>query len=228
MNLRRGILHELRFVEHQPRPSDALVLLEAEPEQRVGGHDDVGAAGQGRERLFGGGDRAHGERWDKPCGLCDPVGHDGGGGDDEKRGARPCRVCVRDQGECLQRLAETHVVGKNAAEPLIPEKRQPVEALFLVGPECGVDAGGERGRLNRIDAEKPRRRLSPRLRFERLVGEILKLRPEAGLVAADTHAGLPLGHGGGLIDEPLQFFEHRLVEREVRVVDQQHLRHALR
>ena len=107
---------------------------------------------------------------------------------------------MRDQGESLQRLSETHVVGEDAAESMLPEEGEPVVTVFLVGPEGGVDGTGEGGRLNRIDGEESLGRLPPGLRFDGLIGEILKLRPEAGLVAADPHPGFPLGQGRGLVD----------------------------
>ena len=53
------------------------------------------------------------------------------------------------------------------------------------------------------------------------VGELLELVPEVGLVPADADAGLPLGQRPGLLDELPERFEHRLLEREVAVVDEQ-------
>ena len=46
------------------------------------------------------------------------------------------------QRQGLQRLAEPHVVGEHAAEPVLVEEGQPVESGVLIGPEGGAQSGG--------------------------------------------------------------------------------------
>src|SRR5680860_535417 len=69
-----------------------------------------------------------------------PHGHDTGRRDDEER-ACPVLSRMRDQGQGLQRLAQTHVIGEDPAEPGLPQEREPAETVELVGPQLGLDPG---------------------------------------------------------------------------------------
>jgi len=78
----------------------------------------------------------------RPGAFGGPVGHHAGRRDDEER--RPARAAgrvtgVRDQGNRLQRLAESHVVGEDAAQPVVVEEAQPVEAGLLVAAQGRAD-----------------------------------------------------------------------------------------
>jgi hypothetical protein len=48
----------------------------------------------------------------------------------------------REPRQCLQRLAQTHVVGQHAAETIGREIRKEMEAFDLIGPELGANALG--------------------------------------------------------------------------------------
>ena len=41
-------------------------------------------------------------------------------------------------GQRLQRFAQAHVVGQNAAQAVLAQELQPVQALLLVGPQAGL------------------------------------------------------------------------------------------
>ena len=119
---------------------------------------------------------------------------------------------MRHERKCLQRLTEAHVVCQDAAEPVLPEKGEPVESVFLVRPKDCLYGGGERGRLDRIEGEEALRGIPPGLGFDGLIRKIFELRPQARLVSTDPHSRFPLRERGGFVDEPLEFVEDRLVE----------------
>ena len=48
---------------------------------------------------------------------------------------------LADEGQGLERLAQAHVVGEDAAELVLPQEGQPAEALPLVGPQLSVQGG---------------------------------------------------------------------------------------
>ncbi len=54
---------------------------------------------------------------------------------------------MADQRQRLHGLAESHVVGEDPAESVGPQENQPVEALLLVGPKLGVQAGRNESRV---------------------------------------------------------------------------------
>jgi hypothetical protein len=48
--------------------------------------------------------------------------------------------------QCLQGLAEAHVVGQQGADARVAEQAQPVDTLTLIIPQGGGQVGGEGGR----------------------------------------------------------------------------------
>ena len=133
---------------------------------------------------------------------------------------------MRDERERLRRLAEPHVVGEDAAEPVPPEEREPAEPGELVRAQRQRESGGLRQLLDAPVLETRDGR-APRDRGLGDIREILEVGPEARLAAVDAQAGLPLGERAGLLDELAQRREHRLVEREVALVDEQQRRWPL-
>ena len=142
-----------------PAHCDRAVGLGVEPEQRVGRDDDVG----GRELL----DRPRRtsrsvsvtaltrEPGCEARRLADPVRDDARRRDDQERAeAGIALASVADERERLQRLAEPHVVGEDAAEPELPERGEPVEPVALVGPELGARASRQLVLGERVEVEQ--------------------------------------------------------------------------
>ncbi len=123
----------------------------------------------------------------------------------------------------LERLAEAHVVGEDAADAGVPEAREPAEAVELVGaqrrPEVGRDLGERPGleRAERLDVGGPPRALL----VDDAEGD--ELVPEVGVVGAEAQAtGLGVGDVAGLLDEVAQPVQLGPVEPEERAGVEQH------
>ena len=157
-----------------------------------------------------------------------PVRHHAGRRDDqERRGRRVTLPGVADQGEGLQRLTEPHVVGEDSAQPVLPEERQPAEPVLLVRaqpglqPGRGLGAADSAGRQQALDLLPPRRRL---MSDHSQRGQLI---PEPGLIPADPQrAARRILQRAGLLDQPGERTQLRLVEGEVGAVGQQQVRLA--
>ncbi len=148
-----------------------------------------------------------------------------------RKGPRPgiALAGVADERQRLERLAEPHVVGEDAAELEAPERREPPEALALVGPQLRVQRGGQRVLGDRIELEQCSDLPLPRLRLLGDDAEGGELVPQACLVAADPQRlRRPVGEGSGLRDQLAQRLQAGLEQREVGAVREQHLRLAVR
>ena len=140
--LRVGVLDVLRLVEDRGLPGDLRDGRRKRAELRVVDDDDVGLLPRGRQRGGGfPGPAADAQAGIKALRLGDPVVGDGLGADDEagqgvavRLGAQP-----RDPHEGLQGLAQAHVVGQHAAEPVGGEVGQEVVAVDLVWAQLGAD-----------------------------------------------------------------------------------------
>ena len=129
------VLDELRLIEDEHVPVERLVLFELETQQRVRRHDDArvtdcrcevrAAAGQGLS------DGLHADAGRELLGLVPPVLHHARGSDNEKPGVRFLVEDVQEQRKRLDRLAEAHVVGKDSAEAVASQEREPVEPVAL-------------------------------------------------------------------------------------------------
>ncbi len=75
------------------------------------------------------------ERRREFSGLALPVQTDRGGGDDERR---PVRSHGEDLGQRLHRFSQTHVVGKAGPHAPVSQAVQPVEPLYLVAAQFGL------------------------------------------------------------------------------------------
>ena len=142
-----AVLDELGLVEKQPGPLDGGVVVVLDPEQAVGGDHHIDVCGhvlQGRPPAAPGlGDRDHVEVGREPAALRRPVPHDAGRRHHQIGSIGQTTLSgVAHQGQRLQRLAEPHVVGENAAEPVLVEEGQPVESGVLIRPEGGAQTGG--------------------------------------------------------------------------------------
>mmetsp|Transcript_8914 Transcript_8914/g.21077 ORF Transcript_8914/g.21077 Transcript_8914/m.21077 type:complete len:452 (+) Transcript_8914:1433-2788(+) len=71
--------------------------------------------------------------------LSDPVGHGRLGREHHVRTRRVLELCeVPDHRDGLHRLAEPHLVGEDAADPVVVQTHQPVEPLQLILPQRTV------------------------------------------------------------------------------------------
>ena len=66
---------------------------------------------------------------------------------------------ARDEGEGLHGLAEPHVVGEHTTKFVVPQERQPVQAVALVVAQRGVEP------LGNVDGNRWPRRRKPRQTF---------------------------------------------------------------
>ena len=148
------VLDVLGLVEHHHAPIDAGELRAIDAHAIVGGHDHAGlAARTGQQRLAV---RARSLQSDhrhigsEAGELVGPVEHEGGGADHEHGAGQPLGVTqALHQGYHLQRLAETHLIGQDAAETERCQTRQPAEALHLVGPQRTRKGSGRLRRRGR-------------------------------------------------------------------------------
>ena len=228
IGLRRVVLDRLRLVEHQPAPRLLGVRVDLEPEQGVGRDDDVSAVDdrQAIDSLRRDTDGRHGAD-DQPgregFGLVRPRRHHAGRRHHQEwPGAGLARV--RHQRQGLERLAEPHVVGQDAAEPALPEERQPAEAVELVGTQLGLDAD-QFDLRERLDVAQRLGRPDPLGRLLVDDADLGELFPEVEVAVADPDAvaRLLVQLGGGL-DQLGEVRELRAVDLDVQAVGHDHPR----
>ena len=132
---------------------------------------------------------------------------------------------MADQGEALQRFAESHVVGEDPAQPVLPQERQPAEPVLLVRPQPGPQPGRCRGPGSRPSAEQQALDLlAPRRRLMSDHAQRGQLVPEPGLVPADPQlAGRRVLQRPGLLDQPGERPQLGLVQGEIGPVGQQEM-----
>ncbi len=85
----------------------------------------------------------------------------------------------------LQRLAQPHVVGEDAAEPVVPEERQPLVAVELVVPQGGRQRRRGLGVRQLVEGQQRPHRPRPPLALVGDDAEGDQLLPQARLVAVD-------------------------------------------
>ncbi len=61
---------------------------------------------------------------------------------------------MTQQGQGLDRLTESHVVGQDATQPVLPQERQPGEPVSLVRAQAGVERGRWSHRRDRTGREQ--------------------------------------------------------------------------
>ena len=139
-----------------------MIRIGVEAEQRVRGHDDVGVgvgergdrAPRLRERVTDDLDR---ESWSEPRRLSRPVRRDARRRDDEEGpGLGIALAGVANERERLQRLAEAHVVGEDAAEFEVPERGEPGESVALIGAQLRTNPAGYLMARQRVEVEERR------------------------------------------------------------------------
>src|SRR5205814_735851 len=95
-------------------------------------------------------------------GLILPVAEDGGRADEERRPLRAARPVPLDEGEGLDGLAQTHVVGQAGSEPARAQEREPGVPAPLVGTQRALEPFGggellERGMALQASEQVPER-----------------------------------------------------------------------
>ncbi|MNF55239.1 hypothetical protein D3C84_366940 [compost metagenome] len=137
------ILDVLRFVENQQLIGLRRQRLEVARQQGVGGQDDVVLADQLEQRtplrpVQG----QHPELRGEVRGFVLPVGDQAGGHDDQRRAVQaPGLFLAEDMRQGLQGLAQAHVVGQHAADFQLGQRLHPGQAMQLIGPQGGLQAG---------------------------------------------------------------------------------------
>ena len=150
-----GVLDVLRLVEDQQVILVLPELLGIARQQGIGGEDQV-VFGDLRERLAPARavQREHAQVGGEAFGLVQPVGDQAGRHDHQCRaGQAPGLLLQQHEGEGLQRLAQAHVVGEDAAGADFAQRLHPAQALVLVGAQLGVEAGGNLCRLGTVVAQ---------------------------------------------------------------------------
>ena len=146
-DLRARVLDELGFVENHGPEGEFLEFLQVAPQQGVIGDDQVVLRNLFAQIVARGAafEHQHLQPGREAVGFAPPVVQHGRGADDE-RGFRVFAVSLlepRQPGEGLERFAQTHVVGEDAAEADLGEMAQKIEAVLLVRPQFGLDGGGQ-------------------------------------------------------------------------------------
>ena len=155
---RRRVLHVLRLIERAQEEALPHPVVDIDAKQVVGGHEHVArvssgrAVGRGkRERPdvaalgFRARDGAYRELGREAGKFLQPVVHERRRAHDKARPHAARLVATGEQKrDELQRLAQAHLVGEDAAEPRIAARRKPAEAFFLIGAQHARELGGRR------------------------------------------------------------------------------------
>ena len=166
--LRGGILDRLRLVQHCHVPLNRQQPVGVARQQRVGRHNQIGIVDLGKALgAVGAMQRQDPELGRQPCRLGDPVRHDAGRANDEA-GPVKAAFALLDQNmsEGLHRLAQPHIVGKDAAELVSAQKLQPIEPVALIGPQLGSQPSRWLDLGNPRKARQPLRQLPQPLAAE--------------------------------------------------------------
>ncbi len=164
---RIGILDRLRFVQHRHVPIARQQDLAITRDQGIRGQHHI-MRGNRRKILLAAGtveDEHLQIRRKFPC-LVEPIGHQAGRRDDQRRLREiAARLLQRQQRQNLYGLAEPHIVGEHPAQAALAKQIEPGHALRLVRPELGAKAfrqrhmaqASKRGRGPRDDEDCRRR-----------------------------------------------------------------------
>ena len=151
--LRGPVLDVLRLVENSAREAHLRVALDVQPDKRIGSdYEVVGADGVPVVVAVSAGhcDDAHLRH--EPLRLVAPVldearrAHDEGG--DPLRGA--AAALQLEPGQRLERLAEAHLVGEDAARAVCLQEAKPGDALLLVRAQDAVKRLAQGHRLDAL------------------------------------------------------------------------------
>ena len=148
-----GVLDRLGLIDHHPLPVDGLQQFAVALQQAVAGEHQIDALeGLLQGRIGAGPARAvvllHLELRREGRRLPLPVGEHGGGGH-QQHGPPQLLLGleVLQEGQQLDRLAQTHVVGQAGALVEAVQEGQPAQAPLLVRPQLAGEARGSRQRI---------------------------------------------------------------------------------
>ena len=142
MGMRLGVLDELGFVEHQQMKlllqQDFLVAHE----QRVSRENEIGIGDIGKMQRAGRTVQGqHLEARREAFRLAAPVGDKAGGHHDHAgQGGTSADLFKMQMRQCLDGLAQAHVVGQDAGEVVAAKELQPAQTSLLVLPQGGLEA----------------------------------------------------------------------------------------
>jgi hypothetical protein len=182
--LRIRALDHLRLIQHHKVPGQQLHLLDIAGEHGIGRDDDMNAV-KFRPTLMPIEAVQHGDdqmrRELRQFGG--PVGDEAGRHHDQRRAIEPTfRLFDDDMGDGLGGLAETHVIGQEAAEAEAAQMLQPIHALLLIRSQGGREGRGDRDILD-LDLAAP---------------EVLRIGLDrARILPARGEQILQIQHGGG-------------------------------
>ena len=149
------VLQAVALVHHDVLPLVGGQELGVRQHDLVGGDDDGEGAcharggraqppgPQGRPLLLGAMVKDGADRGRPPLHLGHPVGKGGQGADYQEGAVHALGLEVRQEPDRLDRLAQAHLVGQDAVEPVLVERDQPLDALELVVPQLALDEGQE-------------------------------------------------------------------------------------
>ena len=153
-DLRAGILDELRLVQNHRAEREFLQFLQIAPQQRVVGHNQIVlrnllAQIVPRRAAF---EHQHLQAGREPVRLAPPVVQHGRRADDERRLGifRVAFLEPRQPRQRLQRFAQAHVVGQNAAQLDLREVAEKIESVLLIRAQLGLQALGQVQRTERL------------------------------------------------------------------------------
>jgi len=153
------VFDELRLVQNHRAERELLQFLQIAPEQRVIGHNQIVLRNLFAQIVPGRAafEHEHLQTRREPLRLAPPVVQHGRRTDDEGR-LGIFRVALLEPpqpGQCLQRFAQTHVVGQNAAQLDLREMTEKIEAVLLIRTQVGLQSGGQLHRGNALEVPHP-------------------------------------------------------------------------
>jgi hypothetical protein len=149
-DLGERVLDGLGLVEDDEMPVLCEKHIAIAEEQRIGGEHQIGGSnvteGAGPLRPVQG---EQTQLRSEPCRLGAPVRPHAGRADHKARPIQPAGLFLHENvGESLHRLAQAHVVGKDAAQAVAVQELQPIQPRLLIGAE---DRPEVRWRFDRFD-----------------------------------------------------------------------------
>ena len=142
---RARVFDRLRFIEHGDRPLERGKRFDVAQQQRVGREHERRIADL-REAIgaIGAGEREHARVGQKARDLGAPVRRDARRRDDQHRMLQAAgRAFDRDVREHLDRFAQAHIVGEDAARAMFAQRLQPRDAVALIGPQLTHERSGK-------------------------------------------------------------------------------------
>ena len=152
-HVRSRILDHLRLIEDDDRVVEAQERLAVEHERLITRDHDICAIDTGEQMLaVGSMDDECKQIGCESADLFAPIAEHAHGRHDERRlRESPLLLLHQQVCKCLHRLAQAHVVGKDAAEARTAQELQPSQTLLLIRPQRRAES---RRRLQGFDARE--------------------------------------------------------------------------